>query len=114
MKRNRLILICLGGIVLAIWGCSRVETGPQTVRLAVSDHGFSPLRVEARRGELLTLLVTRESAASCAKEIIIPAVGIRDSLPLRGEVRISFRPERRGELRYTCCDDMAGGTIVVR
>lgn len=114
MTRIRLIVLGLAGIAFAVSGCSRAESGPRTARLTVSEQGFAPLRVEARRGEPLTLLVTRTSEASCAKEILIPALGIRDSLPLRREVRLRFTPERRGELRYTCCDDMAGGTIYVR
>ena len=62
----------------------------------------------------MTLLVTRVSEASCAREIMIPDMAIRRSLPVGQEVSITFVPEKRGTMQYTCCDDMAGGKIQVR
>lgn len=114
MSRRRLIVVALAGIAFAALGCSRAEPGASEHRLTVSEHGFNPLRLDARRGEPLTLLVTRTSDASCAKEILVPEMGIRESLPIRREVRITFTPARSGDLRYTCCDDMKGGVIAVR
>ena len=104
-----------GLVGVAAVGCSQqVASEPRSVQLTVSESGFAPLEVSARQGVPLTLLVTRVSEASCAKEIIIPEAGIRRSLPVREEVGITFTPEKRGEMRYTCCDDMAGGRIIVQ
>ena len=113
MKAVRFVMACLMG--LALWGCSEQQSSePQVVKLAVSESGFTPLEIAARKGTPLTLLVTRESEASCAKEIIIPGANIRRSLPVRQEVSITFTPTKRGSMQYTCCDDMTGGKIVVR
>lgn len=113
MKSVRYLVACLMG--LAVWGCSEPRSSvPQTVKLAVSERGFTPLEIAAQKGTPLTLLVTRESEAACAKEIIIPDAGIRRSLPVRKEVSVTFTPEKRGAMQYTCCDDMEGGKIIVR
>ena len=115
MKWTRLLWVCLAAFSATVWGCARVaSTEPQVARLTVNESGFSPLEVHARAGQLLTLLVTRQSESSCAKQILIADAGINRALPLRQEVNISFTPERRGKMQYTCCDDMVGGTIVVR
>lgn len=118
MNWIRLFLVCLAGVTAGTWGCSRADpesqSGPQMARLTVSEHGFAPLEVQAREGKPLTMLVTRESDASCAKQIIIADAGIHRMLPIKQEVRITFTPEKRGDLRYTCCDEMVGGRIVVR
>ena len=115
MKWTGLLWICLAALSAAAWGCSRVANSePQVAQLTVTEQGFAPLKVHARAGQLLTLQVTRLSESSCAKQIIIADAGITRALPLGQVVSISFRPEKRGEMHYTCCDDMVGGTIVVR
>jgi plastocyanin domain-containing protein len=107
--------LVVGLMGAAVAGCSQsLPSDPRSVQLTVSESGFAPLEVSARQGVPLTLLVTRVSEASCAREIIIPEAGVRRSLPVREEVGITFTPERRGEMRYTCCEDMVGGKIVVR
>jgi plastocyanin domain-containing protein len=97
-------------------GCSRdpIDGAPQTFRLSVSEQGFTPTRIEASAGEPLTLLVTRTSESSCAKQIMIRQAGIQRELPVHQEVQITLAPQRQGELRYTCCDEMDGGRIVIR
>ena len=114
MNTIRLSMLGVVAVAATLWGCSEANSGPHVARLSVSESGFSPLSVEARRGQPLTLLVTRVSEASCAKEIMIPAARIRRSLPAHQEVTITFTPMERGSMQYTCCDDMAGGTINVR
>jgi len=59
MKRICLVIVCLAGVMVAAWGCSRAGPRPQTARLTVSEERFAPLRIGARQGEPLSLLVTR-------------------------------------------------------
>ena len=113
MKRT-CFMAAVAALVLSGCSAAPAPSGWQTVRLSVNEHGFRPLEVAAIQGMPLTLLVTRESEAACAKEIIIAEAGIRRSLPVRQEVSVTFTPEKRGVMRYTCCQDMEGGRITVR
>jgi plastocyanin domain-containing protein len=108
-----LMAAAAAAIALAAWGCSQ-KSGPQVVTLTVSDRGFVPAEIQVRGGEPVTLLVTRETDTTCAKEIVIAGAGVREELPLGQEVRITFTPESKGELRYACGMDMVAGTMRVQ
>ena len=104
----------MAAIALGAWGCSQKAAGPQTVKLTVSDRGFVPAEITVRKGTPVTLLVTRETDATCVKEIVIAGAGVRKELPLGQEVRITFTPEKKGDLRYACPMDMVAGSIRVQ
>jgi plastocyanin domain-containing protein len=117
MNRQSLGIIvtaALAAFALGAWGCSQKSAGPQTVKLTVSDRGFVPAEITVKNGAPVTLLVTRETDATCAKEIVIAGAGVREDLPLGQEVRITFTPEKKGELRYACPMDMVSGSIKVQ
>jgi hypothetical protein len=74
MNRQSLGIIAtaaLAAIAFGAWGCSQKSAGPQTVKLTVSDRGFVPAEITVKKGAPVTLLVTRETDATCAKEIVI-------------------------------------------
>jgi plastocyanin domain-containing protein len=115
MNRNLiLVLPALAAVVLAA-GCQRaVSSGPQTVKVAVTDAGFVPAQLSVQSGRPVVLLVTRTTDATCAKEIVIPDEHIRHALPLNREVRLTFTPEKKGDIRYVCGMDMVAGSIKVQ
>jgi plastocyanin domain-containing protein len=86
----------------------------RTIELKVTDEGFRPTPVKVKRGEPLTLVITRTSDQTCAKEIVIKDYGIRTKLPLNKAVSVSFTPDRSGELTYSCgMNQMVSGTLFV-
>jgi len=96
-------------------GCqSSAKTRPRTVTITVTDTGFVPAEVKVKQGQPVELLVTRTVEQTCAKEIVIPDANIREALPLNQEVRVTFTPQKRGELRYACGMDMIAGTLRVQ
>jgi plastocyanin domain-containing protein len=117
---NRIRFVGVGILVAAaaallVWGCAqRGASGPETVKVAVTDRGFEPREITVHRGQPVTLLVTRKVDATCVKEIVIKDAGVRRELPLNQEVAVSFTPEKKGELRYACPMDMIAGTITVQ
>lgn len=112
--RRTLVLAALAAILLAA-GCQRAASpGPQTVKVAVTDAGFVPAEVRVQSGRPVVFLVTRTTDATCAKEIVIPEEHIRRALPLNQQVRLTFTPEKKGDLRYVCGMDMVAGSIKVR
>ena len=106
-------LVVIGSIT-AVVGCQKsAPAGPQTVKVAVTDAGFVPAQVDVRSGQPVVLLVTRTTDETCAKEIVIADEHIRRELPLNQEVRITFTPEKKGEMKYVCGMDMVSGTLRV-
>jgi plastocyanin domain-containing protein len=96
-------------------GCGRQEApGPKTVNVSVTEDGFEPSRIEATKGEMLTLVVTRRTDDTCAKEIVVGQGEIRKDLPLHEPVTVQFVPAATGEIRFACAMGMYGGTIVVK
>jgi plastocyanin domain-containing protein len=82
------------------------------VAMTVTDKGFEPQNLRVRKGEPVTLVITRKSDATCATEIVIDEHGINTALPLNKPVTVSFTPKKSGELKYGCAmQKMIGGVI---
>ena len=113
-----LALLSLALFALAVTtGCNRGQkaaSGPQEVELTVTDRGFEPARAEVARGKALTLVVTRKTDQTCAKEILIPALNERRALPLNQAVRINVPAGVADTLNYVCGMHMLGGTIAAK
>jgi plastocyanin domain-containing protein len=105
-------------LAIALAGCagvSKQEPAPgNRVRLAVTEKGFEPAVVTVEAGKPVTLVVTRETANTCATELVMASRGINRPLPLGQPVEITFTPEKPGELTYACAMDMYRGKIVVK
>ena len=84
------------------------------VVLTVTDKGFEPVVVTVAAGKPVTLVVTRTTAQTCATELVMPAHGINQPLPLGQAVEITFTPEKAGELSYACAMDMYKGKVIVK
>ena len=114
----KLALLALALSILAvITGCNggqKSSAGPQEVQLAVTDGGFEPARAEVQRGQALTLVVTRKTDQTCAKEILIPSLNVRRALPLNQAVRIDIPAGVADTLNYICGMHMLGGTVAAK
>ena len=86
---------------------------PRVVQLSVTDNGFEPQKVTARKGEPLRLVITRKTDRTCAKEVVIKDAGVSRKLPLNVPVEIDLTPARAGQLRYACSMDMVAGVLLV-
>jgi len=84
------------------------------VAITVTEKGFEPEVVTVTAGKPVTLVVTRTTAETCATELVMPAHGINQPLPLGQAVEITFTPDKTGELTYACAMDMYKGKVVVR
>lgn len=110
----RLLPSVLACAALGAAACARTPREGEPVPITAGRNGFEPFRVRATRGKPLTLVVTRTTDETCAKEIVIPDAGIAMELPLGKPVTITFTPGRTGELRYSCAMKMFQGVIDVR
>lgn len=85
----------------------------QTARVAITVAGFEPASVPLQAGVPARLTFTRTTNQTCATEIVLPAYGIRRTLPLNEPVTIEFVPTADGTA-FQCGMGMLSGTLVVR
>lgn len=111
-------LILVGCIAAAAAGCAQeskqASRGPARFELAVTDTGFAPGTITVPAGKPVTLVVTRKTDQTCAKEIVFPAQGIRKPLPLNEAVEIALPASPKGEIAYVCGMNMLSGKVVVQ
>jgi plastocyanin domain-containing protein len=100
------------GLVLAAAGCGGGGNG--RVAVAVTEEGFVPAEIPARAGQAITLVVTRKTDATCAKEIVFADLGVTKELPLDQAVEVTVTPTKTGDLRFACGMDMIAGKLVVQ
>ncbi len=86
----------------------------QTARVVITEQGYSRSSIVLRRGVPTRLTFLRQTDATCATEIVIPAYGIHRSLPLNTSIVVSFTPKRSGEFNFTCGMNMMRGKLVVQ
>lgn len=116
MMRDVAILLvsCIAAVSLGACQQTRsVATGSE-IQIAVTENGFEPAEVTVRRGERVTLVVTRKTEKTCATEFVMKGQGIHQPLPLNRPVTIAFTPAEAGELRYACGMDMVAGKVIVK
>jgi plastocyanin len=90
-----------------------VKNGVRVVEMAVTDDGFEPSKVKAKKGEKVRFVITRKTDSTCAKEIVIKAHGIDQPLPLNEPVTVEFTPTKSGEIRYACGMDHISGVVFI-
>lgn len=86
----------------------------QTVQMTVTEDGYVPARIQARKGEPLTLVITRKTERTCATELVIKEYGVNQPLPLGKAVTVTFTPSKSGQVKYACAMDMIAGTLVIQ
>jgi plastocyanin domain-containing protein len=115
MRRNYLIA---AAVILLAAGCSKAtqtgSAGMARFSIAVTDTGFTPGTVTIPAGKPVTLVMTRKTDQTCAKEVVFPNQGVRKPLPLDQAVEIPLPASPKGEIDYTCGMDMISGKIVVQ
>jgi len=82
--------------------------------MIVTDKGFEPQNLRVKKGEPVTLTITRKSDATCATEIVIDEYKVKTPLPLNTPVTVTFTPSKTGQLKYSCAmQKMIGGVITI-
>jgi hypothetical protein len=112
-----------GGQIVTVPFVLRVDPAPEppkpgpaiprdAVHIQVSERGFEPARIEIPANRALTLAFTRDSAPTCGSEVVFPALGIREALPVGETVLVHLPARPAGELAFGCGMGMYRGMIV--
>lgn len=111
-------MISLSALLASILGLGYTASASaekqKTIELALTEKGFEPASVMVEKGKPVTLVITRKTEQTCAKEIVIDDPKVRAELPLNKPVKVTFTPKKAGELKYGCAmNKMVGGIIHV-
>lgn len=84
--------------------------------IAVTDEGFKPDDVKVPAATPITLVFTRKTDQTCAKEVVLTVGGkkIQKALPLGTPVEIAATFPTAGKLSYACSMDMIKATLTVQ
>lgn len=85
----------------------------QTARVTITAQGFEPATVSLRAGSPARVTFLRTTDNTCAKEVVIPSLGIRRVLPLDTAVEVEFTP-KAGQLEFACGMNMLRGSLVAK
>ena len=92
-----------------------VPPAGRKVAIKVTDAGFEPREVKAKKGEPLTLVFTRVTDRTCIRAIDIPDEKVKAfELPLDKAVSLTITPQKAGVEAFHCTAmGMGDGRIVV-
>jgi sulfite exporter TauE/SafE len=81
--------------------------------LSAANNGYAPRVLNARADTAISLNVVTARTYSCARDFVIPALGIERLLPESGTVTISIPAQPAGtRMRFTCSMGMYTGVII--
>ncbi len=100
----------LMGLLLAGAGCAR---GTHGLAIEVTDKGFEPAALHVPKGRPVTVTITRRTDATCATDVVFPALNQRYDLPLNQPVTVTLPASAAGTIAYHCGMNMISGSIVV-
>lgn len=83
-------------------------------RIEADEEGFHPTSLTIPAGTPVTLVVTRTSENTCAREIVIPSRNETHRLPLNRPVEIKLPPQKKGTLTFACGMDMYRGRLLIQ
>lgn len=82
--------------------------------VTVTPDGFIVAKPRTlKAGQPVTLVVTRTTDKTCAKDIVLKEFGISKALPLNQTVEVTFVPKKAGKVHFACAMDMVGGDLQV-
>jgi len=107
--------ICLLAFVL-LAACKKDNGGPLppgAVAVTASEKGFEPSSVTFKKGAPASLVFTRTTDDTCAKEVVIPDLNVKKDLPKNQPVAIEIPTDKAQTLTFQCGMGMYKSAIVV-
>lgn len=90
-------------------------SGNVRIQVEVTEAGFVPDTIAGEVGKPMTLVVTRKTDRTCARELVIKGQPGKTELPLGHPVEVAFTPTAAGRLPFGCAMGMmVSGTFDIR
>lgn len=84
------------------------------IAMTITEEGFVPERVPAKKGKPITLSITRKTDRTCAREIVFDGQDGKTKLPLDQTVDVTYTPKASGEVKFGCAMGMmVSGVLAV-
>jgi plastocyanin domain-containing protein len=112
-----MIAVCVLALSFAASAQTHRKTGKskvQTAKVLINEQGYAPGSLNLRKGVPAKITFLRTTERTCGTEIVIPAYGINQPLPLNQAVLVSFTPKKTGEFGFTCGMNMMHGKLIVQ
>lgn len=109
MRKNilaSLLFLC------AISGAAE-KPAQQVVKIQVTDAGFVPAQIKVTPGSHVILKITRTTDETCATEILIKEMNIKEKLKKGIEVSLDLGTVKKGDIRFACGMNMISGHVIV-
>lgn len=88
---------------------------PARIAVEVTEDGFVPSQIPAQVGKPITLVITRKTDRTCAREILFKGQPGKTELPLNKTVEATYTPQASGEVPFGCAMGMmVGGKLEVK
>ena len=113
MKAIFALTLILGVTIVSGCGSGR-EGGMKEIQVAVTDKGFEPNEIQVKKGDVVTLVVTRRTDQTCATEIVVAGGKVRAALPLNQPVRLALGTIDSSGVKFACGMGMREGAVIVR
>jgi plastocyanin domain-containing protein len=113
----RSLLLSLPLLTLLAPACDKPDPVPQPrpgdIEIRADERGFSPSKVEIKKGEPGRLIFKRTTDDTCAKDVVFPELAIDKRLPLNHAVAVEVPVNEARTLTFQCGMGMYKSTVVV-
>lgn len=87
---------------------------PGVTRVVADEKGFSPSSIQLAKGEPATLIFTRTTDSTCARDIVFPELDINQPLPLNEPVKLEIPTGEARTLTFQCGMAMYKSSVVIQ
>jgi plastocyanin domain-containing protein len=112
-KKTHVCAAVLAVFALVAVGCQSSGTNSAQAReipIQVTDKGFEPSETKVAKGESVTLVFTRQTDQTCARDVVVKERGTTVALPLNQPVRVALG-KVDGTVSFACGMDMLTGEV---